>query len=124
LRRFEEIESTTGKKASLNALGREFNVSRPTIRTALDIATGKRPPRHERKREKGKFTMPLDESKRQEIIRLYHEEHMEQKEVGVQVGVHRSTVERILNDWDKKRGEKREDGRKRRSGQLRGDKDK
>ncbi len=101
LQRYEEIERSTGMKPTLNDLAGEFNVSRPTIRTALDIATGKRPPRHERKCEKRKFTMPLDEPKRQEIIRLYHVEHVEQKEIGVQCGVHRSTVERVLNNWDK-----------------------
>ena len=103
------------KKPSLNMLAREFGRSRPTIKTAIDIATGKRLPRHDRKREKRKFTTPLDEATREEIVRLYHQEEMEQQEVGDRIGVHRSTVERVLNDWDKKRGIKRPDGGKRRS---------
>jgi predicted DNA-binding protein (UPF0251 family) len=114
MRRYQELETATGKTPSLNALAREFGVSRPTIKTAIDIATGKRPKRGDRQREKRKFTMPLDEATRQKIVQLYHKGEVEQKEVGVRCGVHRSTVERVLNEWDKKRGIKRLDGRSRR----------
>lgn len=114
-RRQNEVQETTGKKPTLKSLADEFGVSRPTIATALDIATGKRLTRKERRAERRKFTMPLDEDARREIVRLYHEDQLEQREVGRRCGVHRSTVERVLNDWDKERGIKRMDGRKRRS---------
>ena len=87
--------------------------------SALDIATGKRPAHDNRKREKRKFTMPLDAAARKEVIRLYHEENLDFNEVGRRCDVHRSTVERILNAWDVERDEKREDGRKRRSRESR-----
>ena len=115
LRRCKELEASTGKKPSLNSLAHEFRVSRPTINTVLDIATGKRPSREERRPENRKFTAPLDEATRREIVRLYHHEELEQKEVGLQCGVHRSTVERVLGYRDTERGEGRSDGRKRRS---------
>jgi AraC-like DNA-binding protein len=114
LRRRDDIEKVTGKKPSLNALAREFKTSRPTITRAIEIATGELLRREERPREKRKFTMPLEDETRKQIIQLYHEERLPMKEVGARCDVHRSTVERILNDWDAQRGEKRADGRKHR----------
>lgn len=115
LRRQRELEEATGKKPTLKALAGEFKVSRPTIATALDIATGKRLARQERRLEKWNYTMPLDRAQRHEIIRLYDETPLTLKEIGTRCGVHRSTVERILNARDKERGVKRVDGRQRRS---------
>jgi AraC-like DNA-binding protein len=123
MRRCQELETATGKPPSLNTLAREFGVSRPTIKTALDIATGKKPSREERSPEKRKFTAPLDEATRQTIVQLYHRQDVEQKEIGVRLDVHRSTVERVLNNYDEKRGIKRVDGRKRRSRKLSDDKE-
>jgi hypothetical protein len=122
LRRRDEIKKATGKTPTLNSLAKEFGKSRPTISTAIEIATGKRQPR-DRRHKKRKFTMPLDDSARHQIVQLYHGGNMELKDIGDRCGVHRSTVERVLNDWDKTRGQKRVDGRKRRSSKSPGDKD-
>jgi hypothetical protein len=117
LRRRDEIEKETGKRPSQNVLAREFGVSRPTINTALEIATGKRQRRKDRPPAKRNFRSPLDDAARQKIIRLHLEGRLTKEEIGDHCGgVHRSTVDRVLNAYYAERGEKRPDGRKRRRG--------
>jgi hypothetical protein len=121
LRRRNEIEEATGKRPSLKVLSLEFGVSRPTINAALEIATGERPRRQDRPSKKRKFTTPLDDAARQEIIRLHRTGQLTKNEIGNRCGVHRSTVDRVVNDWYVKRGETRPDGRKRRRGETPGE---
>jgi hypothetical protein len=108
--RHQEIQRETGKEPSLRVLASEFGKSRPTIKTAIDIATGKRTKAEKSRR---KFTPPLDESSRGEVIRLFDEEGLEQKEIAERLDIHRNTVARFLNARDEERGEKRPDGRRR-----------
>lgn len=118
MRRQNEIDRDTGKKPSLTVLANEFGVSRPTIKTALDIAAGKRPTREDRRRQKRKFSPPLDEQTRRLIVELYHGHQgkpwLGKKEIAGQLGISRTTVDRVLNAYDNERGVKRPDGRKRR----------
>ncbi|MCC9598923.1 recombinase family protein [Stieleria sp. JC731] len=108
-RRYQEVQSATGRKPSANALAREFGVSRPTILAALDHAQRDDTvvPQHRRQPTIKVKGNPNVEA---EIARL-HDSGMSNKEIGSVVGIGRSTVTKALDRLYEDRGVPRPDGR-------------
>ncbi len=105
--RFSSLQAL-GKKPSLNAIAKEFGVSRPTITYALDAALGGDKTAAHRKEPtvsvKGNVEIEA------EIARL-HDEGMLNKDIGQSLSIARSTVTNALDRLYEQRGLPRPDGR-------------
>ena len=107
--RFNKLNDS-GQKFTLNALAKEFSVSRPTISRALDIALGNDnagPAPHRKEstvRVKGN---PEIENRIAEL----HDEGLLNKDIGTTLNISRSTVTNALDRLYQKRCLPRPDGR-------------
>ena len=107
--RFDELKKS-GKKVSLNAIAKEFGVSRPTITRALDIDSSddKTEMAHHRKEPTVKVKgNPEIENRIAEL----HDEGLPNKDIGTTLNISRSTVTNALDRLYQKRGLPRPDGR-------------
>lgn len=111
LRRYQEVAEATGKKPSQNKLAKEFDVSRPTITHALDLATNglsEAPVSH----RKGPGTKVKGNAELEAEIERLHDEGYQNKVIAKQLGISRSTVTNALDRIYERRGTLRPDGRK------------
>lgn len=113
--RFNEIVRQTGKKPTLKSLGVEFGKSRPTISAALKIAEHG-PPEDRRGRGHTRELNVDARNMKDEIVRLYLDEHLQIKTIAARTGFHRNTVTRVLDEGLAELGIHRADGRKSRWG--------
>lgn len=106
--RFDALQAS-GKKPSLNAIAKEFGVSRPTITNTLDIALvgNDKAATH---RKEPTVSVKGNAEVEAEIARL-HDEGMLNKNIGKKLGIGRSTVTNALDRIYQERGIPRPDGR-------------
>ncbi|EMI44888.1 Resolvase domain protein [Rhodopirellula sp. SWK7] len=106
--RFQELQAS-GRKPSLNAIAKEFGVSRPTITRALDLAISDddEPAKH---RREPTVSVKGNAEVEAEIARL-HDSGMLNKDIGKTLNISRSTVTNALDRIYEQRGLPRPDGR-------------
>lgn len=101
---------------SLNKIAKHYKKSRPTIKTALDIALERRAPLPPRKRN---YDPPKCQDAREvanEVGRLYDEEKFTLKAIAKSLQVTRNTASRALDIYYEQHGKVRPDGRSQRKG--------
>lgn len=107
--RFDELKKS-GKKVSLNAIAKEFGVSRPTITRALDIASSDDKTEMARHRKEPTVKVKGNLEIENRIAEL-HDEGLPNKDIGTTLNISRSTVTNALDRLYQKRGLPRPDGR-------------
>ncbi|MBA3482982.1 MAG: hypothetical protein H0T51_14330 [Pirellulales bacterium] len=112
-RKYAEIERENGTKPTLKVLATYFGISSQWIRRALDFAVGQAGRKGLDRRHKGGYTPPLSPEIKCEIVHRYKQGQGE-KHIAGALKISRGSVTKVLDEWDKQRGEKRPDGRQRR----------